>query len=53
MVNMKYSVKKWKNGVGERIEKMLKKTYDKIDSVIGVQQYNCGIGEYSMKSTNN
>ena len=52
MDNQNFAVDTWKNGVGERIEKKLKKTYDKIGSVVEVQHYNRGIGEYSVRLTN-
>ena len=53
MDRRKHDVEKWKNGVGERVEKALKKIYAKIGSVINVQRYNRGIGEYSVTLTNN
>jgi len=34
------------------VEKTLKKTYGKIGSVIDVQRYNRGIGEYSVIKAN-
>ncbi|KAJ8438971.1 hypothetical protein Cgig2_018882 [Carnegiea gigantea] len=53
MDNYKFVVDKWKNGVGERIEKKLKKTYEDMGSVIKVQRFNRGIGEYSVWLINN
>ncbi|KAJ8423414.1 hypothetical protein Cgig2_032664 [Carnegiea gigantea] len=52
MVNRKFGVEKWKNGVGERIEKKLKKTYENMGSVMEVQRFNRGIGEYSVRLSN-
>ncbi|KAJ8425181.1 hypothetical protein Cgig2_010790 [Carnegiea gigantea] len=52
MDNQKFGVGKWKNGVGERIKKKLKKTYENIGSVVEVQRYNRGIREYSVQLTN-
>ena len=49
MDNRKFGVEKWKNGVGERIEKKLKKTYEKMGSVMEVQRFNRGIGEYNVR----
>ncbi|KAJ8425562.1 hypothetical protein Cgig2_012305 [Carnegiea gigantea] len=51
MDNRKFVVDKWKNGVGERKEKKLKKTFENMGSVVKVQ-FNCGIGEYSVRLTN-
>ena len=53
MDKRKYGVDKWKTGVGERVEKTLKKIYGKIGSIIEVQRYNCGIGKYNVRLTNN
>ncbi|KAJ8422402.1 hypothetical protein Cgig2_029226 [Carnegiea gigantea] len=53
MDNRTVGVAKWKNGVGERIEKKLKKTCEKMGSVVKVQRFNCGIGEYRVRLTNN
>ncbi|KAJ8440868.1 hypothetical protein Cgig2_022724 [Carnegiea gigantea] len=52
MDNRKFGVEKWKNGVGERIEKKLKKTYENMGSVMEVQRFNRGIGEYSVRLSN-
>ncbi|KAJ8432189.1 hypothetical protein Cgig2_013731 [Carnegiea gigantea] len=52
MDNCKFGVDKWKNGAGERIEKKLKKIYEKMGSVVEVQRFNHGIGEYSVRLTN-
>ena len=52
MDNRKFSVEKWKNGVGERIEKKLRKTYENTGFVVEVQRYSRGIGEYSVRLTN-
>jgi len=52
MDKRKYGVDKWKTGVGERVEKTLKKIYGKIGSIIEVQRYNHGIEEYSVTLTN-
>ncbi|KAJ8437694.1 hypothetical protein Cgig2_030716 [Carnegiea gigantea] len=52
MDNHKFGVDKWKNGVGERIDKKLKKTYENMGSVVKVQQFNHGTGEYSVRLTN-
>ncbi|KAJ8421945.1 hypothetical protein Cgig2_006416 [Carnegiea gigantea] len=51
MDNRKFGVDKWKNGVGVRIEKKLKKTYENMGSVAEVQRFNRGIGEYSVRLT--
>jgi len=53
MDRRKHDVEKWKNGVGERVEKALQKIYAKIGFVIDVQRYNHGTGEYSVRLTNN
>jgi len=52
MDNRKFGVEAWKNGEGEMIEKKMKKTYEKIGSVVEVQRYNCGIEEYNVWLTN-
>ena len=52
MDNRKVGVAKWKNGVGERMEKKLKKTCEKMGSVVEVQRFNRGIVEYSVRLTN-
>ncbi|KAJ8432162.1 hypothetical protein Cgig2_006864 [Carnegiea gigantea] len=52
MDNRKFGINKWKNGVGERIEKKLKKTYENMGSVVEVQRFNRGIKEYSVRLTN-
>ncbi|KAJ8447962.1 hypothetical protein Cgig2_028838 [Carnegiea gigantea] len=41
MDNRKFDVDKWKNGVGERIEKKLKKTYKNMGSVVELRGLPC------------
>ena len=49
----KATVENWKNGVGERIEKKLRSTLDRIGCVMNVDMYSRSLGEYSVKLTNN
>jgi len=53
MDTRKVVVENWKNGVGERIEKKLQRTLEKIESVVQVQMYSHALGEYSVRLTNN
>jgi len=48
----KGELQKWSNGVGDRIEKMLKKELANAESVIDVQLYNQVSGEYSIQLNN-
>jgi len=41
----KATVDKWKNGVGERIEKKLSKTLDRIRSILHVEMFSRSLGE--------
>lgn len=49
----KAAVEKWKNVVGERKEKKLQRTIQKIGSIIQMELYSCALGEYSVRLTNN
>ena len=49
----KATVETWKNGVGEIIEKKLRKTLDRIGSVLHVEMFSRSLGEYSVKLINN
>ena len=46
-------VDKWMDGVGERIEKKLRKTLDRIGSILHVKMFSRSLGEYSVKLLNN
>ena len=48
----KAEVEKWVNVVGGRIKKELKRAYDEAESVIDVQLYNSGRGEYAIQLSN-
>ena len=45
--------KKWKNGVGDRIEMKLRKTLGNIGSVADVKLFNPALGDYGVLLTNN
>ncbi|KAJ8431692.1 hypothetical protein Cgig2_006548 [Carnegiea gigantea] len=49
----KMELKRWKNGVGDRIEKKLRKTLGNISSVAGVKLFNTAVGECGVLLTNN
>lgn len=49
----KTELKKWKNGVGDRIEKKLRKTLGNIGFVADVKLFNTTLGEYGALLTNN
>ena len=45
----KGTVEKWKHGVGERIEKNLTSTLERIGFVVNVEMYSRSLGKYSAK----
>ncbi|KAJ8442945.1 hypothetical protein Cgig2_019518 [Carnegiea gigantea] len=49
----KTELEKSKNGVGDRIEKKLRKTLGNIDSVADVKLFDTALGEYGVLLTNN
>ncbi|KAJ8429581.1 hypothetical protein Cgig2_023787 [Carnegiea gigantea] len=49
----KTELEKWKNGVGDRIEKKLRKRLGNIDSVADVKLLNTALGEYGVLLMNN
>jgi len=49
----KMELEKLKNGVGDRIEKKLRKTLANIGSVVDVELFNTALGEYGVLLTNN
>ncbi|KAJ8422350.1 hypothetical protein Cgig2_015345 [Carnegiea gigantea] len=49
----KTELEKWKNGVGDRIEKKLRKTLANIGFVVDVKLFNTALGEYGVLLTNN
>jgi len=48
----KAELEKWGNEVGVRMEKKLKRANEEADSVIDVQVYNGGGGEYTVQLSN-
>ncbi|KAJ8425362.1 hypothetical protein Cgig2_032878 [Carnegiea gigantea] len=46
-------LEKWKNGVGDRIDKKLRKTLGNIGSVADVKVFNTALGEYGVPLINN
>ncbi|KAJ8432866.1 hypothetical protein Cgig2_033871 [Carnegiea gigantea] len=51
--NQKMELEKWKNSVGDRIEKKLRKTLGTIGSVVDIKLFNTAHGEYSVLLMNN
>ncbi|KAJ8434229.1 hypothetical protein Cgig2_005908 [Carnegiea gigantea] len=49
----KTELEKWENGVGDRIEKKLRKTLANIGSVADVKLFNTALGEYGVLLMNN
>ena len=49
----KMELEKWKNGVGDKIEKKLRKTLGNIGFVADVKLFNTALGEYGVLLMNN